>query len=29
LIRIETWLKDHGYPNTSHDSLRFPVYAGL
>jgi hypothetical protein len=29
LIRFETWLKEHGYPNTSHDSLRFPVYAGL
>jgi hypothetical protein len=28
LVRIEQWLKDHGYPNTSHDSLRFPVYAG-
>ena len=29
LIRIEAWLKAHGYPNKSHDSLRFPVYAGL
>jgi hypothetical protein len=28
LMRFETWLKEHGYPNTSHDSLRFPVYAG-
>jgi hypothetical protein len=28
LIRIEQWLNDHGYPNTSHDSLRFPVYVG-
>jgi hypothetical protein len=29
LIRIETWLEEHGYPNPSHDSLRFPVYVGL
>jgi hypothetical protein len=28
LIRFETWLAEHGYPNTSHDSLRFPVYVG-
>jgi hypothetical protein len=28
LIRIEAWFKDHGYPNTSHDALRFPVYVG-
>lgn len=28
LIRIEDWLKQHGYPNTSHASLRFPVYVG-
>jgi hypothetical protein len=28
LIRFETWLSEHGYPNTSHASLRFPVYVG-
>jgi hypothetical protein len=28
LIRFEDWLKAHGYPNTSHASLRFPVYVG-
>jgi hypothetical protein len=28
LIRFETWLRNHGYPNASHDSLRFPVYVG-
>jgi len=28
LTTFEAWLKLHGYPNTSHDSLRFPVYAG-
>jgi hypothetical protein len=26
LIRIERWLSEHGYPNESHDSLRFPLY---
>jgi len=26
LIRFETWLRDHGYPNASHDSLRLPLY---
>jgi hypothetical protein len=25
-IRIEDWLREHGYPNESHDSLRFPLY---
>jgi hypothetical protein len=24
--RIEAWLTEHGYPNESHDSLRFPLY---
>jgi hypothetical protein len=28
LIRFETWLQEHGYPNDSHASLRFPVYVG-
>lgn len=28
MIRIEKWLNEHGYPAASHDSLRFPVYAG-
>jgi len=26
LIRYEQWLRDHGYPNDSHDSLRLPLY---
>ena len=26
LMRIEDWLSEHGYPNESHDSLRFPLY---
>jgi hypothetical protein len=25
-IRIEDWLRANGYPNDSHDSLRFPLY---
>jgi hypothetical protein len=25
-FRIEDWLREHGYPNDSHDSLRFPLY---
>jgi hypothetical protein len=25
-IRFEQWLRDHGYPNDSHDSLRLPLY---
>ena len=29
LIRFEQWLREHGYPNDSHDSLRFPLYAGI
>jgi len=28
LIRFEQWLRDHGYPNDSHDSLRLPLYVG-
>lgn len=28
LVRYEDWLRAHGYPNDSHDSLRFPVYVG-
>lgn len=28
LIRFETWLAEHGYPNQSHDQLQFPVYVG-
>lgn len=28
LVRVEDWLKAHGYPNSSHDALRFPVYVG-
>lgn len=28
LVRVESWLRAHGYPNDSHDSLRFPLYAG-
>ena len=27
-VRFETWLREHGYPNTSHASLEFPVYVG-
>jgi hypothetical protein len=26
VVRIEDWLAEHGYPNESHDSLRFPLY---
>lgn len=26
LIPFEQWLRAHGYPNDSHDSLRFPLY---
>jgi hypothetical protein len=26
LLRFEQWLRDHGYPNDSHDSLRLPLY---
>jgi hypothetical protein len=26
LVRIEDWLRAHGYPNTSHASLQFPLY---
>ena len=26
LIRFEQWLRDNGYPNDSHDSLRLPLY---
>jgi archaellum component FlaF (FlaF/FlaG flagellin family) len=26
LISFEQWLRAHGYPNDSHDSLRFPLY---
>jgi hypothetical protein len=26
LIPYEQWLRVHGYPNDSHDSLRFPLY---
>ena len=26
MIRFEQWLRDHGYPNDSHDSLRLPLY---
>jgi len=26
LIAYEQWLRAHGYPNDSHDSLRFPLY---
>jgi len=26
LILFEQWLRAHGYPNDSHDSLRFPLY---
>jgi hypothetical protein len=28
LITFEQWLREHGYPNDSHDSLRFPLYVG-
>jgi len=28
LIRFEQWLEQNGYPNKSHDSLEFPLYAG-
>jgi len=28
LTRFETWLDAHGYPNTSHDSLRIPLHVG-
>jgi len=28
LITFEQWLRAHGYPNDSHDSLRFPLYVG-
>ena len=28
LVPFEQWLRDHGYPNDSHDSLRFPLYVG-
>jgi hypothetical protein len=26
LLSFEQWLRDHGYPNDSHDSLRLPLY---
>jgi hypothetical protein len=28
LIRVEKWLRDHGSPGTSHDSLKFPLHVG-
>ena len=27
LTRVETWLRDEGYPNDSHDSLKFTIHA--
>jgi hypothetical protein len=28
LVTYEQWLRAHGYPNDSHDSLKFPLYVG-